>query len=452
MNIFKLKKEELAAALVALLMFVALNGLMIYKYYERFTRGGNLGFWSLFYGHFQVSGFDCLTYITLSRWKILYSLYRHPLLATLMYPFATLNKWLMEWTGEYNFAIWIVAAILVFCAFYSFVFIYRICREVIGVGRTDATLLSAFFFGFAYVMLTAMVPDHFCVSMFLLTMTLYIAGRRLRSGRELKAWQTMLLFFFTTGITTTNGVKPLLAALFVNGRKVFRWRYCTVALLLPAALLGGWYAWQYKTMVEPAAQHDRMEMKKKFAKNPAFEKKIKTHDAWREKQSGEPLVEDNPLFEYTNVSSPRIKAVVENLFGESLQLHADHLLEDLNVSRPVFVNYRLAVNYVVEALIVLLMLGGIVCGRKQRFMQLCLSWSAFDMLLHIGLGFGINEVYIMSAHWIFIIPIAVGYLLRQLTGWWQTGVRAAMVLLTLWLWLWNGSLLTSYMLYGQWVL
>jgi hypothetical protein len=31
-------------------------------------------------------------------------------------------------------------------------------------------------------------------------------------------------------------------------------------------------------------------------------------------------------------------------------------------------------------------------------------------------------------------------------------VRVSLLLLTLWLWLWNGSLLTSYMLYGQWVL
>ncbi len=450
MNIFKLKKEELLTALTALLIFIALNGLMIWKYYERFTRGGNLGFWSLFYGKFQVSGFDCLTYITLSRWKIHYSLYRHPLLATLMYPFSQLNHWLMSF-DNYNFAVFIVATILIFCAFYSFVFIYRIQREVIGLARFDATLMSAFFFGFGYVMLTVMVPDHFCVSMFLLTMTLYIAGRRMRSGRMMKAWQTMLLFLFSTGVTTTNGIKPLLAALFVNGRRVFHWRYWTVALLLPVLLLGGWYVWQYKTYVEPGARQDQMEMRKKFRKNPELEKKIKTHNAWREQQSGEPLI-DNPMFEYTNISSPRVKSMVENLFGESIQLHEDHLLEDLNVSRPVFVTYRWAFNYVFEAVIVLLFLLGILCSWRDTFMRLCLSWFAIDMFLHILLGFGINEVYIMSAHWIFVMPIAIGFLLRsshlQSLGGMSVLrlLRVSLLVLTLWLWTWNGWLITRYML------
>ncbi|MBQ7472656.1 MAG: hypothetical protein IJS97_09615 [Prevotella sp.] len=444
MHLFKLKKEEIYASLVALMIFISLNGLMIFKYYERFTRGGNLGFWSLFYGKFQVSGFDCLTYITLSRWKILYSLYRHPLLATLMYPFAQLNDLLMG-SGRYNYAVFIVATILVVCAFYSFLFMYRIQREVIGLSQMDATLMSAFFFGFGYVMLTVMVPDHFCVSMFLLTMTLYIAGRRMRSGRMMKAWQTMLLLFFTTGVTTTNGIKPLLADLFVNRRQFFQWRHLLVAVFLPVVLLGGWYAWQYTTIVLPESQQNQVEMRKKFRKNPEYEKKIKTHNAWREQQSGKPVM-DHPMFEYTNISSPRVKSMVENLFGESIQLHDDHLLEDLNVSRPVFVTYRWVMNYVVEAVIVLLFVLGIVFAWKLPFMQLCLSWFAFDMLLHIGLGFGINEVYIMSAHWIFIMPIAIGFLLHGLSGHWQVGLRCLLLVLALWLWAWNGWLITGYMI------
>ena len=213
----------------------------------------------------------------------------------------------------------------------------------------------------------------------------------------------------------------------------------------------GPYVWQYKTYVEPGARQDQVEMRKKFRKNPELEKKIKTHNAWREQQSGEPLI-DNPMFEYTNISSPRVKSMVENLFGESIQLHEDHLLEDLNVSRPVFVTYRWAFNYVVEAVIVLLFLLGILCSWRDTFMRLCLSWFAIDMFLHILLGFGINEVYIMSAHWIFVMPIAIGFLLRsshlQSLGGMSVLrlLRVSLLVLTLWLWTWNGWLITRYML------
>ena len=41
-----------------------------------------------------------------------------------------------------------------------------------------------------------------------------------------------------------------------------------------------------------------------------------------------------------------------------------------------------------------------------------MSYFGLDMMLHIGLGFGLNEVYIMTAHWIYAIPIAIGFLLK----------------------------------------
>lgn len=86
-----------------------------------------------------------------------------------------INQGLMMLTG-YNCVQYIVGAILVFCAFYSFIFLYRIFREVIGTERWDANLLSAFYFSFAYVMVSAMVPDHFIMSMMILLTTLYITG------------------------------------------------------------------------------------------------------------------------------------------------------------------------------------------------------------------------------------------------------------------------------------
>lgn len=63
----------------------------------------------------------------------------------------------------------------------------------------------------------------------------------------------------------------------------------------------------------------------------------------------------------------------------------------------------------------LLLLFGIICALKNRFLLLCLSWAGFDMLMYVGFGFGLNEVYIMAAHWAFIIPIGIGFLLKHLS-------------------------------------
>ena len=69
-----------------------------------------------------------------------------------------------------------------------------------------------------------------------------------------------------------------------------------------------------------------------------------------------------------------------------------------------------------------------------------------DMMLHIGLGFGINEVYIMTAHWAFVIPLAVAYLLRRTDGKIRTVLRVALWVLTAFLLAWNGALIARYML------
>ena len=47
-------------------------------------------------------------------------------------------------------------------------------------------------------------------------------------------------------------------------------------------------------------------------------------------------------------------------------------------------------------------------------MWLALSFWAFDMLIHVVLGFGLNEVYIMGAHWLCTLPIIMAYFFKTL--------------------------------------
>ena len=100
-----------------------------------------------------------------------------------------------------------------------------------------------------------------------------------------------------------------------------------------------------------------------------------------------------------------------------------------------------------EALLVMLFAAGIWCGRRSRFMWTALSGFAFDMTLHLGLGFGINEVYIMGAHWLFVIPIAIGFAVKAAEGrraarW----LRALLLLLTLWFMAYNATLFAGYLI------
>ncbi|MBF1433157.1 MAG: GtrA family protein, partial [Prevotella nanceiensis] len=242
-SLFKIQKEERLLVLFFLVVLVALNGLVINLYYDKFTPFTRF-YWPLFIRNFHVSGFDPITYSIISDWWAGYNVYRHPLLAFFMYPFYLLNKLLMYITGI-NCAIFIMPFLQTFCGIYGFVFFYRILRTSLKLRRFDASLLTIMLFSFAYILLSCIVPDHFIMSFFMLVFTLYVASQRIDKQLLLTKTQTVLLFVVTGGISLNNGLKVFLASLFVNGKKFFNWRHLLLAIILPSAVMWGVSKWEY---------------------------------------------------------------------------------------------------------------------------------------------------------------------------------------------------------------
>lgn len=474
LRMFKVRREEWLAAAFTLVMLVCLHVLLTARYYDLFAHSW-LNHWSLFIKNFAVSGFDPITYSAVTHWDTSYNVYRHPLLAFMVWPMSVLNGWLINLTGL-NLVQFIVAVPLLLCSFYTFIFMFRIFRDIIRLRPFDSALLSTMTFSMAYVMVSAVVPDHFGVSMFLLVFTIYVSGLKMQAGTQFKIWQTVILFFATAGITLSNGVKTYIYSLFTNGRKFFRPKYFLFAVLLPAALIWGFARWEYRTFVLPKekARHELRTMKSdqlrqrlfkafsdttslkdsaeirkafdRYLKGRIRAKYIRDHKQPWNRHTGKPMGKGE-FSRWTDISTPRMASAVENLFGESIQLHPDYLLGDTLRGRPVLVRYRWAANYVVEGLLVLLFAAGIWYGRRSRFLWMALSGFAFDLILHFGLGFGINEVYIMGAHWLFVMPIAMGFLVKafennRLATW----LRGLLTVLTAWLLGYNLTLFIGYLL------
>lgn len=456
LKIFKIKPEERIQSAIALIIIIALNALFIYRMHELFMQPGFGPYFKTFERELHLSGYDPLTYMGVTDWDAVYQVYRHPLLSFMIWPLWLINQTL-TWMLGVNCVQYLVAALLIFCSYYSYIFMYRIHREVIELQRWDATLLTAYFFSFAYILMSVIVPDHFTISMFLLLVTLYVSGVCIKKRREFKWWQSALFFYITAGVTLSNGIKVFLSGFFVNLRDFFRPKYLLLAVILPAALLWGTATWEYRTYVLPKekaraelkarlAEKEKARVAKMTAKEKAQydEKKAKREQRLKRQaaKSGKPM-EDYGFLKWTDISTSRWESTYENLFGESLQFHQDYLLEDTLVRRPVFVKYRWTLSYVVEGLILLLAIAGIWFGRKSRFLWLCLSCMAFDMFIHVGLGFGLNEVFIMTPHYMFVLPIATAFLFRDIQARW---LRISIVVLMLYLFIYNGYLLTDFLL------
>ena len=444
-NIFKVKKEERWLAFAMLAVFVTFNAMMIASHYHVYTMEAHGGFWSVFTKNFRMSGYDCWSWITVSGGRIHFVTSRHPLYLTFLYPLYLLNDWLIQNVG-YNFAVYFMAVIIVFSAFYAVLFMYRVFREVLELRRKDARILTLLLFSFGHVLIPTMVPDHFVISLMLLSLTLYITGKKMKKGQLLTAWQSLVLTFFTAGMATSNGVKTLLAGLFTNGKKVFTCKFISIGVVLPLLLLLGIQQSQYYLLEVPQQAVVRHIESETLKKNPqkVLEHK-KQRDEWQRTHLGQP-VGDGVITKLMDVSTPRVPTIVENFFGESIQLHQRSLLMDVSWERPIFVEYNWSVNYIIEAFIVLLFIVGIVFSYKQRFFKMLLAWFACDLTLHLILGFAVTEVYIMTSGWAFIIPISYGYLLKRLSMKWLKMMRVALIMLTIYLWIYNAGQTVYYLM------
>lgn len=455
-HIFQIKKEERWLAVFIFLVLAVLNGLVICHYYDLFTPISD-HYYGTFIKNFHISGFDPLTYYVLSNWETSYNVYRHPLLAFYMYIPYLINMGLMEITGL-NCALFIAVAMQLFCAFYSCIFMYRIFREVIELSQWAAHIFTLFFLSIGYVLVTSIVPDHFVISMFLLILALYISGRRMKNHHPFKIWQSILYFLLTAGTSLNNGLKIFFSALFVNGKGFFRPKHLLLAVILPAALLWGFCRWEYKTFVWPKEMQKKEMRAQRKAKLQKQKQLLALHDTAHQakdqvakpvkkkavRKVGHPFM-SGEFMGWTDATTQRGASIVENLFGEGIQLHQDHLLEDELRHRPMIVKYRHWENYAVEAIIGILFVLGIIMGRKSKFLWLVMSYFALDMLLHIGLGFGINEVYIMTVHWIYAVPIAIAFVWKGMPSRGKGYVALLVWVLALYLLVYNGNLIFKYL-------
>ncbi len=476
LDIFRLRREERIPTAVVALFFTVMNVLNVCAYWSEFSIIDG-DYHKRFVGKYLVSGFDPLTYQVISDWYPVYNIYRHPLLAFFMYPFGLLNKALMWLTGV-NCATPITAFILTVCVTYSFVFLYRILRNVVGIGKMQTYALAALYFSFGFIMLSAMVPDHFVMSQCCLLLTLWLGGEKLKRGSALNMWQTVALFILTAGVSLNNGLKVFLAALVTRRRRFFRPGYLALAVILPSAIIWGLARWEYQTWEFPkykarmevknrkereaterlrktvadtisiktdsavAAEVKRIRQERAVAKYRADHKKI-----WNV-NTGKPIAKGE-FMNWTDITTSRTDVAIHNLFGEAIQLHSENALGDVLRNRPLIVKYTgvwAIANYLVEALVVALFVVGIWYGRHRLFLWTAMSFFLMDMALHMGLGFGINEIYIMSAHYLFVVPIAMAYVIKgnEKKGKAVLLFTGLVSLLAAWCFLWNMTVICNY--------
>lgn len=434
---------------IGLIIMVSLNVMMLFYHFDAWIKP-NTGFWSAFHNRFEISGFDPFTYIMLSKWRPLYVISRHPLLSFMVWPLSILNE-VLKSALNVNCAIFLVAALWTFLALVSWLLMFRIMRKLLELSFSSSVLLTAWFFSFSHVLLVTFTPDHMTITLTLLLLTIYLVGKAVKANSVIPLWQSLVLWFISTGVTTTNLVKIGLADFFMLwGRSPWRKIFLHfVAYIFPLALIGAIYVFQLDTTEAEEHRSVEQQMRKKAAKDPEWGKQWEREKAQRKAVHARQLV-NLSFVTSTEHHIDRVPSLVENIFGEGFILHEDYALKDANQSRPVLVTYRHWWYYVLEAITILLFAGGVWCGRHSRLMWMTFSMFVFDMLLHVGLQFANADAYIMTAHWAFVVPIAVGFLLKTVdkrSPQLHTCLQGALLFLCVFQWVHNMMIIVPHILH-----
>lgn len=447
-GIFRIRREEWWVAVIALVLIVSFLSMMV-----AYTTGwGNQ---DVMTRGVVVSGFDNMIYTTLNKWHIAYSTMRHPLLAILLWPLSMLEAGISNCFGG-HYSYYIIAVVWGVMDLYSFLFLYRTLFRAMELRKVDCIVLTLLFFSFGFVILGAIFPDHMAISLFILSTTLYVSSMLIKKGEVLSAKSSLLLFLFSTGVTTTNGIKIILAdfiTILHRKSNIGWWAFIKHFLyyIIPIAILVGAYWAQEEFYIQPA-QRARWERRMKEIKsNKAYAEKMakKQHSfsKFRDKQ-----IMKGKLFEFTDQTVPSVPTFIHNVFGESLQLHSEHLLDDPHGlkphRRPLFVEYQSWMQCGVEVIMVVLLIVGIVLGFRKAILWVPLSWFLLDMLIHVVLKFAINDVFIMTVHWALIFPIAFAFILKKTekSARFHNVLTMLFTVLTIYLLCYNGNLIARYLL------
>lgn len=453
LHLCTLRSDERCVALVTLVVFAFLNLLQVLSHWQIYHKATHVGFYTLYSRIFRLSGYDAWSCALLSDGSIYFDTKRHPLFLTVLYPLRWINEWVMD-TFQLSIAMPLMAAVLILLAVATAVLFFRTLRDTMNLQAVDAGLLTLLLFSLGHVMLPFVCPDHFAFSMFLLVLTIRLAGKALQARRPLGNMTTALLLFLTAGISLSNGAKTILAAAYTwlrgTPRSLKSFGRLCLSAFAALVILGAVYAINYYTLEKPdleaRQQRNRhMEEVQRQRGNTAFFERQANRQKWlaqhQNKTAGDGLITG-----LIDTSTPRLKSLWHNFFGESLQLHSDHAFADKNFNRPLFVSYQYPWQYAIEILLILLLVTGIVIGRRHPLMQMLLCWWAVDWMIHVVLGFALNEVYIMTSGWAFIIPMAVACLMQRIRGRWQTALRYVTAWLAFYLIWYNASLLSQHLL------
>lgn len=298
----------------------------------------------------------------------------HPLLRYLTSPIIFLGDLLIALTGNFKAKtfLWVL-----FCNYMiasSVLFIFKYLNKVISLDNKTSTLIAISYAITPINLMLCFTPESFTISVYIITFVLYYTAYHIKSGTDIPIIEKVILSTTAAGITITNFVICTVPYLFFS--KPIKSKIKDLAIL--GGIIGIILIWITATQHLIADTKTRME--------------------W-----------------FTHTSGEFYKHVIDLFWGSPIfspELWIHKLRSDeTDVISMDYYNYWW--QYLMIFTITGLIIFSFIKNYKNKYVQILFLILIYNIFIHVIIKYGLDEPFMFGAHWVYIVPLLLGWLYKS---------------------------------------
>lgn len=299
----------------------------------------------------------------------------HPLMRYITAPFLFLGNCLEVLFNNYKAKTLFLGLLCIILVSLSNVYIYRYLRKVISLGLNISLLLTLFYAFTSTNLVLPFTPESYTISLFLLTFIIYYYSYCIKENKGVTFLSNLSFTVLLGGVTITNAAMGVIPMFFTKDKFKHSLKKLSIIIFCVGLII----LWVH-------LQND-------------FILDVKKRLLWLTYMTFQYYEHAIDLYVGAPVLFPEIKVGMHEL------LQTNVIVTDV---------YRSWWQYTFIGILFFLMILSLGINYKNKYLQMLALFYGLNLFIHLIIKYGINEPLIYGAHWIYIIPIFLGWLYKSL--------------------------------------
>lgn len=299
---------------------------------------------------------------------------RHPLIKLFTFPFLYIGNFLYFLFDNYK-ARTIFITIVCNCGItLSILYSFRYLRDIILLRGYILYLITFFYTAMGMILILSFTIESFTISLFLLSYITYYYSYCINTNKNVTLLSNLIFTISLGGVTISNFAKGIILMVFTKEK--------TTILIKKAMIIGTFFLtiliW--------------MEYKYHFS-----EQTIEAYNSYSQVYN----------------EAGTINKIVFSFFGIPILLPDIITIPFHDRQRIGFSFYNTWWQFSFVIMLLITLLVSLLKNYKNKLVILICALLSIDIIIHCALKYGINELFIYAGHWIFAIPLLLGWLYKS---------------------------------------